>query len=79
MRTKIGYFTPLFGAAGVCAAVLLAPVAAAAPECVNTAPMTTLCETNGSAQLTTSPQMNNFWGGWPWGGGFVLGIGGFGW
>jgi hypothetical protein len=80
MRIKIRYFTTLFAAAGACAAIVLAPVAAAAPECVNTAPMTTLCETNGSAQLTTSPQLTNNWGwGWPWGGGFVIGFGGFGW
>jgi hypothetical protein len=57
----------------------MAPVAAAAPECTTVAPNTTQCETNGSAQIVTSPQLTNNWG-WPgWGGGFILGIGGFGW
>jgi hypothetical protein len=77
MRTRIRYLTPFFAAAGVCAAVVMAPVAAAAPECVNTGPYTTQCQTNGSAQITTSPPLNNNWG-WPWGGGFVIGIGGWG-
>jgi hypothetical protein len=78
MRIRIRYFTPLFAAAGVCAAVAIAPVAAAVPECTTVAPMTTQCETNGSASITTSPQIQNNWG-WPWGGGFVIGFGGFGW
>jgi hypothetical protein len=57
----------------------MAPVAVAAPKCTTVAPNTTQCETNGSAQITTSPQLqNNNWG-WPWGGGFIIGIGGFGW
>ena len=64
MRTKIRYLTTLFAAAGACAAIALAPVAAAAPECTNTGPNTTQCETNGSAQIVTSPQLNNNWG-WP--------------
>jgi hypothetical protein len=79
MRTKIRAFTPFFAAAGVCAAIALAPVAAAAPECTTVAPNTPQCETNGSAQIVTSPQQNNYWGGWPWGGGLVIGIGGVGW
>ena len=78
MRIKIRYLTMLFAAVGACAAVVVAPVAAAAPECTNTGPNTTLCETNGSAQLVTSPPLVNNWG-WPYGGGFVIGFGGFGW
>jgi hypothetical protein len=80
MRTKIRSLTTLLGAAGVCAAIALAPVAAAQPRCTTTAPNTTQCETNGSAQIVTSPQLNNNWG-WPWwgGGGIVIGIGGWGW
>jgi hypothetical protein len=59
---------------------LVAPVAAAAPECVNIGPTTTQCQTNGSAQIVTSPQQNNNWGGWgPWGGGLVIGLGDWGW
>jgi hypothetical protein len=80
MRIKISYLTTLFAVAAACAAVVMAPVAAAAPQCTSTGPNTTLCETNGSAQLVTSPPLVNNWGwGWPWGGGFVIGFGGFGW
>ncbi len=82
MRSKIRYLTPLFAAAGVCAAVVIAPVVAAAPECINTGPNTTQCQTNGSSQIVTSPPPINKWGGWGpyWGGGgFVIGLGGFGW
>jgi hypothetical protein len=82
MRTKIRSLTPILAAAGVCAAVALAPVAVAQPRCTTTAPNTTYCQTNGSAQIVTSPQQNNWgWGGWPWwgGGGIVIGLGGWGW
>ncbi len=76
MRTKI---IPLLAAAGVCTAVAFAPIAAAAPQCTTTAPNTTQCQTNGSTQIVTSPQQNNWYGGWPWwGGGLVIGIGGIG-
>ena len=49
-------------------AVALAPSAAAAPQCVNTGPTTTQCETPGHSQITTSPPAmnNNAW--WPYGG-----------
>jgi hypothetical protein len=79
MQTKIRVLAPLVAAAGVAGAIAIAPIATAAPECTTVAPNTTQCETNGSAQIVTSPQLNNNWG-WPgWGGGFVIGIGGFGW
>jgi hypothetical protein len=63
--------------AGVTAVVVMAPVAAAAPNCVNTGPTTTQCQTPGHAQIITSPPaMNNGpWYGWPYGGGFVLDLG----
>jgi hypothetical protein len=63
--------------AGVSAAVVMAPVAAAAPDCVNTGPTTTQCSTPGHSQIITSPPvMNNGpWYGWPYGGGFVLDLG----
>ncbi len=79
MRTKIRSLTPLLAAAGACAATALAPVAAAVPQCTTVAPNTTQCQTNGSAQIVTSPQQNNYYGGWPYGGGLVIGIGGWGW
>ncbi|OBF27744.1 hypothetical protein A5724_29465 [Mycobacterium sp. ACS1612] len=73
-------FPMVLAAAGACAAVALAPVAAAQPECTTTAPYTTQCQTNGSASIVTSPQQNNWYGGWPWwGGGLVIGIGGWNW
>jgi hypothetical protein len=67
----------VFAVAGACAVVATAPVAAAAPVCVNTGPMTTQCQTPGHSQIITSPPaMNNgAWYGWPYGGGFVLGLG----
>jgi hypothetical protein len=68
----------LFVSVGVSASILVAPLASAAPECVDTGPTTTQCQTNGSSQIVTSPPVNNgYWGGWPyWGGGFVIDLGG---
>jgi hypothetical protein len=58
-------------------AVVMAPIATAAPDCINTGPTTTQCQTPGHAQIITSPPaMNNGpWYGWPYGGGFVLDLG----
>ncbi|GAB7068395.1 hypothetical protein H7J06_30860 [Mycobacterium hodleri] len=55
-------------AAAAAAAVAFAPAAAAAPQCVNTSPTTTQCQTPGHSQITTSPpaMTNNAW--WPYGG-----------
>lgn len=79
MAEKSRFFTRLLVAIGVGAAVLTAPVATAAPECINTGPTTTLCQTSGSAQIvTTPPVVNNYpWYGWPFGGGIVIGFGGW--
>jgi hypothetical protein len=78
MRIKIRSFAILF--VSVCASVLIAPAAAAAPpECTNVAPNTTQCETNGSSQIVTSPPANNNFWGWPYGGGFSISLGGWGW
>jgi hypothetical protein len=67
----------VFAVAGVSATIAMAPVASAAPDCINTGPNTTQCETPGHAQIITSPPpMNNGpWYGWPYGGGFVLDLG----
>jgi hypothetical protein len=80
MRTMIRSLAPLLAALGSAGAIAMAPVAAAAPECVTVAPNTTQCETNGSSAIVTSPQLQNNWG-WPWwgGGGIVIGLGGLGW
>lgn len=80
MRTRLRILTPLLAAAGASAAIAMAPVAAATPQCTTVAPNTTQCETNGSSAIVTSPQLTNNWGGWPfWGGGIVIGLGGLGW
>lgn len=70
--------TTLSTLALVGATALTAPVAAAVPECVNTGPRTTQCETSGSTQIvTTPPETNNGrpYGGWGYGG---WGYGGWG-
>jgi len=54
-------------------AVALAPSAAAAPQCVNTGPTTTQCDTPGHSQITTSPPAMNDNAWWPYGG-FVVGF-----
>lgn len=75
MSTKSRYATTFLAAAGVSAAIAVSPVAAASPQCVNTGPNTTQCETNGSAQIVTSPPANNNYGYW----GFpIIGFGGWG-
>ena len=69
MMRQPRYFTPLLVAVGLSTAVLAAPVAAAAPECVNTGPTTIQCQNQGNAQISTSPQVssNDFpWFGWPY-------------
>jgi hypothetical protein len=79
MRSKIRY-TAILSASMGALALVMTPVAAGAPDCVNIGPTTTQCQTNGSAQIVTSPQPNNNYGGWPyWGGGLVIGIGGWDW
>lgn len=40
---------------GVAAAVVLAPAAAAAPDCTEVAPGTTRCASSGSVQIRTTP------------------------
>jgi hypothetical protein len=84
MAKKSRLFGALTTAAGMAVlgigAVLAAPTAAALPECVNTAPNTTQCTTNGSNSITTSPPLNqnNSYGGYPFLGGwsgFVVGLG----
>lgn len=65
MRIKSRFFTVLLASAGACTAIAVAPVAAAAPQCTNTGPNTTQCQTNGSAQIVTSPPVTNnypYWG-----------------
>ena len=76
MRINTLCLTTLLASAGATAAIAVAPVAAGAPQCTNTGPNTTQCETNGSAQIVTSPPANNNYGYW----GFpIIAFGGGGW
>jgi hypothetical protein len=80
MRVRTRYLATLLLGAGLSASVVAAPAALAAPQCTNTGPNTTVCETNGSSQITTSPPQQNFvnpyWGGFGLGwGGIVIGLG----
>jgi len=75
MRTKSHYLATLLAATGACATIIAAPVATAAPECTNTGPNTTQCESRGNAQIVTSPPANNNYGYW----GFpIIAFGGWG-
>ena len=76
MSSHTRYLATAFAIAAATGALALAPGAAARPECVNTGPTTTLCQTPGHAQIITSPPvMNNGPWGYPYGG---FNIGGFG-
>jgi hypothetical protein len=76
VRITLHQLTPLLVASGIGASVVLAPTAAATPECTNIGPNTTQRETNGSTQIVTSPpSFNNYpWFGYPFGG-FIVGFG----
>jgi hypothetical protein len=73
MSIKLRYLVPLLAAVGV----VTAPVAATAPDCINTGPTTTQCENPGNAQIVTSPPVRNY-NNFPWffGSGFVIEFGG---
>ncbi|MDT5007181.1 MAG: hypothetical protein QOJ24_4357 [Mycobacterium sp.] len=75
MRTKLTYFTTLFGATAAAVAVLAAPVAAAATAqpCSATA-SGTVCQSPGNAQINDTPPPVNFYRY----GGYGLALGGGG-
>jgi hypothetical protein len=75
MRTKLTYFTALFGATAAAVAVLAAPVAAAATEnSCSAAASPTVCQSPGNAQINDAAPPVNFH---PYGGyGLALGVGG---
>jgi hypothetical protein len=54
-----------------CLAILTAPAGAGAPQCTNTGPNTTQCQTKGSTAIVTSPPAMDYG---PWYGG-VFGFG----
>ena len=74
MRTRIVLSAPILIAA---AGVLLAAPASAAPQCTDTGPNTTICQSPGHAQITTSPNpaQQNPLAGWGFGG-IGIGLGG---
>ena len=55
MRIKLGYFTPLLGAAAVAAAISAAPIAAAAPGTQAPAQPQQSCAGSGSGTVCQSP------------------------
>lgn len=84
MPTTRQFFTPLIAAAGAAAAILAAPAASAdqplLPQCVNTGGAaalggsTTICETPGNAQISSTPPVYaGPWGDmWGYGGGYFF-------
>jgi hypothetical protein len=84
MRIRMRLLTTFLAAGGACTAIAAAPIAAAAPQCTYTGPNTTQCQTNGSAQIVTSPPANNYYPYWGFpiiafgGGGIGFGGGGIG-
>ncbi|MBO0680347.1 hypothetical protein JRC04_23015 [Mycolicibacterium sp. S2-37] len=75
MRTPVRYLAP-FAIAVAIGTLSGAPIAAATPNCVNTSPTTTVCETGGSTQIVTSPPPMNYGNfGFPYYG-YGLGLGG---
>lgn len=77
MRTKPGFPATLFAVAALGAAVGAAPIAGAVPECTATGPTTTLCQTPGHAQITTSPPAMDYspWTAFLFGGVGIIGLG----
>jgi hypothetical protein len=75
MRTKLTYFTALFGTTAAAVAILAAPVAAAAVgNSCSAGGSTTVCQSPGNAQINDAPPPVNFD---PYGGyGLALGGGG---
>jgi hypothetical protein len=77
MRMRVGYITPLLGAAAAAAAIAVAPLAAAAPgsapaptqqNCASSGPGT-VCQSPGNVQLNDSPPPVQFY---PYGGEALL-------
>ena len=69
------YLGALLATTGMSIAMLTAAPTDAAPQCTNTGPNTTLCQTNGSTQIVTTPAPISGSPGWGWGWG--IGFGGF--
>jgi hypothetical protein len=59
MRMRSAYLTPMIAAAGATTAILLAPAAAAQPDCTAVGG-TTECSTPGNVQINASPPASEF-------------------
>ena len=80
MTTKLTYFTPVLGAAAIAAAILVAPIASAAPgtqvpaaqphqSCAGTG-SATVCQSPGNVQINDAPPPVQYY---PYGGlGFLI-------
>ncbi|MGY4709056.1 hypothetical protein ACXDF8_05735 [Mycolicibacterium sp. CBM1] len=69
--------TALFFGVVLLAGLAISATASGAPSCTNVSPTTTICQSPGNAQITTTPGTiaTPNWG-WPfWGGGLILSIG----
>jgi hypothetical protein len=74
MRIKLGYLTPMIGAAAVAAAIAAAPIASASPDtqapgqqqqsCGGSGPAT-ICQSPGNVQINDAPPPVQFF---PYGG-----------
>lgn len=76
LKVMLGVVT--FFAAVFLAGLAIAESASARPSCINVNPTTTICQSPGNAQISTSPGTvaTPYWG-WPiWGGGLIISIGG---
>jgi hypothetical protein len=72
MRTKLTYFTALFGATAAAVAILTAPVAAAATRTCSASGSANVCQSPGNTQINDATPPVNFH---PYGGyGPALGI-----
>jgi hypothetical protein len=82
MSAPVRFLAVAVGAAGLAASVATAAPASAIPQCTNTGPTTTQCERPGNAQVSTAPPYNTYndfpFGGYPWGGGITISLGGLG-
>ena len=62
VRIKNSLSDNAFGSAAACATIAARTDRSSRAQCTNTGPNTTLCQTNGSAQIVTSPPANNYSG-----------------
>ena len=75
---KVVFLMATFFAGVLLAGLAIAASASGSPSCTNVNPTTTVCQSPGNSQISTSPGTvaTPYWG-WPFGGsGLIIGIGG---